>query len=402
MDIVTYCEYTYNFTYIPTYIYTRHQMTAQIHSYMSKIEPPAMIVDQILMNNDPISFYESAIGSYYGQITIRSQCVCIILGPVFPLKYTENNLHKFFCTYNIPVTEQEPYQHFLSLIPSFSLISFVTLLYQMSYAMTDVKSDLPKENLAPYHLHGLEFDEMPATAEFTSHNRNNLEKGYHNTLYEAQQRTMPMVANGDLEGLIHFSKNQIPMNYGTFSDNLREQQLVVFIITITNAVSAAIKGGLDQQTALSMAELYIKKGLKLASPAEIDTLSMNAIVDFTTCVRKLKYSSSSSIHPSIYDCIQYIRERVYTPITVSEIADFSGYSLEHFSRLFKKETGFNANEFILNCKLYETKKLLKFTNMTVGEISSQLYFSNQSHFQRAFKAKFQMTPLKFRNSDTQI
>lgn len=397
MDIKTFCEYTYNFTHIPIYIYKNQHLSEQIHSHLLDITPPKMIEKQIMHNTDPISIYETSIGSYYGKIHLYSQDISVILGPITPLKYNENNLHKFYYEYGIPTAEQKTYQSFLLLIPVSSLISFISLLYQMSYALTNVKSDLPQEQLAPYRLEG-----MPSTAELIRHTGKNLEEGYHNTLYETQKLTMPMIQNGDLEGLYRYGKNLLPMNYGVFSKNLREQQLVVFIISVSSAMTAAIQGGLDPQTALSMAELYIRHGLKLNSPTDIDTLSMNAIIEFTKHVREEKQDTSSSLHPSIYNCIQYIRERVYTPVTVAEIADYAGYSPEHFSRIFKKESGFNAGEFIMNSKLYESKKLLKFTNMTIGEISSQLYFSNQSHFQKSFKKKFHMTPLQFRNSDGQI
>lgn len=397
MNIRTFCEYTYSFTYIPTYIYIHQQLTDSIHSYSAKIEPPEMILSQILVGRDAISIYETSIGSYYGHIFLNSRNISIILGPVSPLQYTANNIRKFIYSYHIPAAEHEDYQLYLPLIPTHSLLSFISLLYQMSYAITSTKSDLPQEELMPYRLH-----EMPLSREIAFHQKDKLEEGYHNTLFEIQRLTMPLIKNGDIEGLIRFSKNGIPMNYGHFSQNLRDQQLTVLIISVSNAMSAAIQGGLDQQAALSLAELYIRKGLMMTSPTDIDTLSMNAIVNFTTRVREQKYNPESSIRPTIYDCIQYIRERIYTPITVAEIATFSGYSLEHFSRLFKKESGFNANTFIINCKLYESEKLLKFTNMTIGEISTQLYFSNQSHFQKLFKQKFEMTPLQFRNSNTPI
>lgn len=395
MNLKTFCEYTYNFMHIPTYIYLKKELKAQIQSPLYAVALPEMVESQILENHDTISIFETSTGSYYGQIFLHSREIAVILGPVSPLEYTEESTQKFLFAYRIPADKQTIYRQALGLIPNLSLISFIFLLYQMSYAITNADSDLPKDKLTPYRLH-----EVPVTAEFAQHRTNNLEAGYHNTLYESQNLTMPMIRDGDLEGLVRYSRNAVPMNYGKYSSNLREQQLTVLIISVTNAATAAIQGGLDQQTALSLSESYISKALKMTSPTDIDTLSMNAIIDFTTRVRNEKFHPGASIRPTIYDCIQYIREHVYTPVTVAEVADYSGYSMEYFSHLFKKETGFNTSTFIINCKLYESKKLLKFTNKTIGEISSQLCFSNQSHFQRLFKKKFSMTPLQYRNSDS--
>lgn len=393
MNLHTFCEYTYNFSHIPIYVYRKKELTAQIHAFSIPVNPPEMITAQMLKNNNAISIFETSIGSYYGQIFLNSQDTAIILGPVSPLGYTDDSIRKFLFSYQITAPERDAYSQTLPAIPNTSLIAFISLLYQMIYAITDVESDLPTEELMPYKLHSI-----PITAEFTTHHTGNLKTGYHNTLYESQNITMPMIRNGDLDGLIRYSKNSVPMNFGKYSENLREQQLTILVISVSNAATAAIQGGLDQQTALSLAELYISKALKMTSPTDIDTLSMNAIVDFTQRVKNEKYSTDYSIRSSIYDCIQYIRERVYSPITVKEIADYSGYSMEYFSQLFKKETGFNASTFITNCKLYEAKKLLRFTNKTISEISSELCFSSQSHFQKVFKKKFEITPMQYRNA----
>ncbi len=392
MDIKIYCEYTYSFSFIPIYIYENRQLSAEYQGSAAPIKLPAMIEGQLLDNNEPISFFETSIGSYFGKIYLQSQATSVILGPVFPVEYQEDAIWNYFRQYGIEPPQQDEYRTFLLNIPSIPLFSFVKLLYQMSYALTEVSSDLPQEDRVPYRLAGIATE-----AQVTEHSRNNLETGYHNTLYETMKMTMPMVKNGDLEGLDRYSKNVIPMNFGSFSNNLREQQLVVFIISICYAMTAAIEGGVNQQAALSMTELYIRKGLRLASPAEIDALAMKAIVEFTKRVREEKYAGSSTVRTRIYDCIQYINERVYSKITVSEVAEMSGYSLEHFSRIFKRETGVTANHFITDCKLNEAKRLLKFTNMAIAEISSQLYFSNQSHFQKQFKSRFKMTPLEYRN-----
>lgn len=397
MDLYTFCEYTHGFVHIPIYIYKNNELSAQIQIFSHTLAPVEMISRQMMEKHDPISIFETSIGSYYGQIFIDSQNISVILGPVSPLSYTNDSIRKFQFSYHIPSSEDDAYLHTLPLIPNMSLMAFISLLCQMSYVITDIKPDFPMDVVRPYQL-----DSLPITAEFTAHRTTNLETGYHNTLYETINISMPMIRNGDLEGLVRYSRNLIPINYGKYSNDLREQQLTVLIISLSNAATAAIQGGLDHQTALSLLEFYIGKAFKIDSPTDIETLSINAILDFTQRVKNEKYETYSSAQSTIYNCIQYIRERVYTPITVQEIAYYSGYSLEYFSMIFKRETGFNASTFIINCKLYESKKLLKFTNRKIGEISSQLCFSSQSHFQKAFKKKFHMTPLQYRNSNVSL
>ena len=66
---------------------------------------------------------------------------------------------------------------------------------------------------------------------------------------------------------------------------------------------------------------------------------------------------------------------------------------------FKKELGFNISSYIMRRKLEEAKSLLTYSDKTVSEISEYLCFSSQSYFQNVFKAKYGMTPKKFRDTN---
>lgn len=392
MNLEKFCQYTYQFSFIPIYIYDRHQLLSKASSYPS-LQLPEMILTQILEKKEPVSVFETVSGTYYGSIRVGDGELSLLLGPVSPVPYTEDTLASFFYSYRIPPAEQETYKKQLSSIPCYTLLAFISLLLQITYAVRGEESYSEKDFLNPSPLYGI-----PRETELIREKKQRQETGYYNTIHDARRMTDPLIRNGDLEGLERYSKNALPMTFGNYSPDPRRQKLVLFVITIAYTMDSAISGGLDQQEALLLAESYIRNGLTLHSPSDIDTLSMQAVMDFTSRVRTQKDQSGAIAHPTIQDCIRYIREGVYRPLTVAEVAGYSGYHVDYFSRLFKKEMGFCASAFIMNCRLYEAKKLLKFTNETIGEISSHLHFANQSHFQRMFKKKFHMTPLQFRNT----
>lgn len=57
----------------------------------------------------------------------------------------------------------------------------------------------------------------------------------------------------------------------------------------------------------------------------------------------------------------------------------------------------SIGSYITHCRLREAKSLLRYTHKSLGEISSYLCFSSQSHFQNVFKKHFKMTPMEYRN-----
>jgi len=50
----------------------------------------------------------------------------------------------------------------------------------------------------------------------------------------------------------------------------------------------------------------------------------------------------------------------------------------------------------MRCKLEEAKNLLKFSTLSLAEISNYLCFSSQSYFQNVFKKKYHITPNQYR------
>lgn len=75
-----------------------------------------------------------------------------------------------------------------------------------------------------------------------------------------------------------------------------------------------------------------------------------------------------------------------------------GVTPKHLSRILKQSTGFTAADWIRNYILLEAKVMLKSSELSMGQISSQLNFPSQSFFAKFFKNATGMTPKQFRNT----
>jgi AraC-like DNA-binding protein len=69
---------------------------------------------------------------------------------------------------------------------------------------------------------------------------------------------------------------------------------------------------------------------------------------------------------------------------------------KHLSRVIKKTSGVQANEWIENRVKLEAKALLKSTNMTIQQISDELNFPSQSFFGKYFKRVEGVSPKVYR------
>jgi len=94
--------------------------------------------------------------------------------------------------------------------------------------------------------------------------------------------------------------------------------------------------------------------------------------------------------------IQFMSCRIYENLTLAELAKEVNLCECHFLRVFKAATGFSPMSYFMKLKVNKAAELLTTTNLSIGEISKKLNFSNDSHFNRTFKKNKQMNPSSFR------
>lgn len=89
----------------------------------------------------------------------------------------------------------------------------------------------------------------------------------------------------------------------------------------------------------------------------------------------------------------YIEENIGNNISVDDLADLLRCSKFYFLREFKKLTGATPYQYLMSKRLEQAKALLSSENIAV--VAHELGFNDQSHFTRAFKNHFGLTPGQF-------
>ena len=94
--------------------------------------------------------------------------------------------------------------------------------------------------------------------------------------------------------------------------------------------------------------------------------------------------------------VEQILENLKLPTSIVEMAEAANVSVDHFHKLFKKETKFTPNQFIRHHRLEKAKELLESSNLRVKEITSRVGIQDISHFVRDFKSKYGLKPNEYR------
>jgi AraC-like DNA-binding protein len=98
--------------------------------------------------------------------------------------------------------------------------------------------------------------------------------------------------------------------------------------------------------------------------------------------------------------IAAIRDHPERHVTVREWAAKTGYSPDHFVRLFRAATGQSPKEYMIKQRMERALALLKESSHTVTQIADLLGYQDLGFFSRQFKENIGISPDRFRHRGT--
>ncbi len=94
----------------------------------------------------------------------------------------------------------------------------------------------------------------------------------------------------------------------------------------------------------------------------------------------------------------HLREHYRQERKIGFYADKVCVSAKYLSSIVRSVSGHGPSHWIDECVITEAKNLLKFSSMTIQEISNELHFPTQSYFGRYFKKHTGMSPREYKLS----
>ena len=90
-------------------------------------------------------------------------------------------------------------------------------------------------------------------------------------------------------------------------------------------------------------------------------------------------------------------------LTLSGLAKRFSVSFEHFSRMFKKETGLGFSKYLNSLRLQYAEQLLKSSEKySITEVAQICGFDDSNYFSKKFKEVYGISPKKLQKTDEGI
>lgn len=126
----------------------------------------------------------------------------------------------------------------------------------------------------------------------------------------------------------------------------------------------------------------------------IPVLKQNSEFDRFLNIRKTHHSEDALLQ----QILKYVEEHLPEQLTRDDIAQFVHFHPAYLSRFFRKKTGWSLSEYIVQQRIESAKEMLTQSELRIGHIMNRLGYYNLSHFTRTFKKMTGYTPIQYRKN----
>lgn len=228
------------------------------------------------------------------------------------------------------------------------------------------------------------------------------EEAFEHVAYEDEYKLYYAVASGNTSYVEPIAKEYMkPYAVGHEKNGILSKNplqnikyhAVIFIALITRL---CVEHGMLREDAYTLSDLFINRIDVCKKTNDILYIQGEALLDFTRRMAMLEKENVYSL--PILHAIEYIHKHLQEELTLITIANELHLSPSYLSYLFKKETGRNVKEYILQKRLKAAEDLLVHSNMGYADIAEFYHFSSQSYFIACFKKATGQTPKQYRQS----
>ncbi len=94
--------------------------------------------------------------------------------------------------------------------------------------------------------------------------------------------------------------------------------------------------------------------------------------------------------------LQYIDINLSKRMDLDELASQANYSVYHFHRIMRAHLGESLGSYIVRVRLETAAHLLRHCNIPINEVALRVGYDAPSSFNKAFKKRFGISPLKYK------
>jgi AraC-like DNA-binding protein len=202
------------------------------------------------------------------------------------------------------------------------------------------------------------------------------------------------VEAGDLSLLKRRLVEPVDGRVGQMTKNPVLQERYTFIAFATLLTRAAIRGGLNSETAFSFSDTCCQQMDSMTRLQDISALLYKMAIDF--CQKVAREGKPTACSSKIQKIRSYISTHLHEEIHLAELSATSNLCSRSLSIQFRKELGISVADYIHQQKMREAAHLLLHSDYDIAGIAGFLNYNSQSYFTKVFHDVYGLTPKQYR------
>lgn len=386
-------------TGIPVRIYKGKEEIFYYSTVSIPKDPLLLYLDQVFSIKENVGYYMTKNLHTFG--VVRKDDYRYIIGPSLEIQEDEKSLKIMAFDLGIEKNQTMDFINAIKSITRMPLPSLLEVLLAVNFFLNGEMKELHEltlsdsiqeelKHILEKETKGKEIDRV-SQSQYEESPPNQEE---HNT-YAQEQEIMMLIRKGETEKLKDWISSAPAIRGGTIAVDGLRQVKNMFVVSVTLASRAAIQGGVDPVTALSVSDGFIKRCELLYSVEKITNLQYLMVLEYAGMVRRVRQKDYTS--PLVMKVANYVVAHITEPLTTEQIADALYLSRPYLSSRFHKEAGRTLYSFIMDEKIEEAKRLILYSGRSISSISQYLGFSSLGHFSSLFKKNTGYSPTEFRS-----
>lgn len=386
-------------TGIPVRIYKGKEEIFYYSTVSIPKDPLLLYLDQVFSIKENVGYYMTKNLHTFG--VVRKDDYRYIIGPSLEIQEDEKSLKIMAFDLGIEKNQTMDFINAVKSITRMPLPSLLEVLLAVNFFLNGEMKELHEltlsdsiqeelKHILEKETKGKEIDRV-SQSQYEESPPNQEE---HNT-YAQEQEIMMLIRKGETEKLKDWISSAPAIRGGTIAVDGLRQVKNMFVVSVTLASRAAIQGGVDPVTALSVSDGFIKRCELLYSVEKITNLQYLMVLEYAGMVRRVRQKDYTS--PLVMKVANYVVAHITEPLTTEQIADALYLSRPYLSSRFHKEAGRTLYSFIMDEKIEEAKRLILYSGRSISSISQYLGFSSLVHFSSLFKKNTGYSPTEFRS-----
>lgn len=104
------------------------------------------------------------------------------------------------------------------------------------------------------------------------------------------------------------------------------------------------------------------------------------------------------IDPLVMDLLEGLRHKLGQPVSLEDLARWSGFSPQHLNRLFQKHIGVTPLQYLTRLRMEQAAQRLLSGQATVRAIAQEVGYDDPYYFSRLFRRHFGRSPAQYRQA----